>query len=350
MRSETPAAAEWPVSGLEAVPDCPLCGAKQRTLAHAGLKDYCFECAPGVWSMFQCDQCGSGYLDPRPNQQTIGLAYSRYYTHQAFDASLKGLRGLWLALRDDYVKAAFGVNVARALWPGRWLFQLFPITRQGVDASLARNLVRPTEATFRLLDVGCGNGNFLKFARKAGWQVRGLDLDPVAVAAARSKGLDVLLGTIDILDGESECYDRITLSHVLEHVYDPWDVLARCFRLLKPGGVLWLEAPNMQSNGRIAFDVYWRGLEPPRHLHLFSRKCLKDKIGEIGFSEIQDRFSSFATQAMWKESRQIMVKAGVGKRLRHTFVGQLIAEVKALFSVNSREFITLVCVKKNEKK
>ena len=76
--------------------------------------------------------------------------------------------------------------------------------------------------------------------QRAGWQVRGLDFDPVAVAVARAKGLDVLEGTIDLLSDESACYDRITLSHVLEHAYDPWNILTACYRLLKPGGVLWL--------------------------------------------------------------------------------------------------------------
>ncbi|MDD2742215.1 MAG: class I SAM-dependent methyltransferase [Rhodocyclaceae bacterium] len=222
---------------------------------------------------------------------------------------------------------------------------MFPVLRQGIDTGLARNLEPLSDVQGRLLDVGCGNGNFLDFARRAGWQVRGLDFDPAAVAAARAKELDVLEGTIALLDGERECYDRITLSHLLEHVYDPWETLANCHRLLKPGGVLWLETPNMNSSGRRVFGQYWRGLEPPRHLHLFSRKCLRDKIASIGFSHIEDHFSSFATGAMWRESQAILLKAGVDKRPGQSILGQLRAEIEALLSRESREFITLVCVK-----
>lgn len=337
---------KWPVGGLEAVISCPLCGSSDRSLAYAGLKDYFFECAPGEWSLYQCQQCKSGYLDPRPNQQTIGLAYSKYYTHQSYDVATGRLRGIWHGLRNDYLLAKFGVQSPNLLWPGRWLLQLFPIGRQGIDTALARNLERLSGIQAKLLDVGCGNGNFLEFARRAGWQVRGLDFDPVAVAAARARGLDVLEGTIGLLDGESECYDRITLSHILEHVYDPWEILSSCYRLLKPGGVLWLETPNMNGNGRAAFGQYWRGLEPPRHLHLFSRKCLWDKISEIGFVDIRDCFSSFATGAMWRESRAIMAKAGVTTRQKYSIIGRLRAEIRAIFSPDTREFITLVCVKK----
>ena len=336
---------DWPASGLESVLACPVCGATARSLVFPDLKDYFFESAPGEWSLYQCSQCETGYLDPRPNQETIGLAYRRYYTHQSYAVASSRVHRIWRALRDDYLQTTFGVKSAHVLWPGRWLLRAFPIGRQGIDAALARNLERLPAAGARLLDVGCGNGNFLEFASRAGWQVRGLDLDPVAVAAARARGLDVLEGTIDLLDGESACYDRITLSHVLEHVFDPLDLLVRCHRLLKPGGVLWLETPNMQSAGRASFGPYWRGLEPPRHLSLFSRKCLKDIIGKIGFSTVEDRFSSFATAAMWQESRVIMAKAGVGKRLRHSVLGQLRAEIAALFSRDSREFITLVCTK-----
>ncbi len=350
MQSSGSIQAEWPKGGVEFVSACPLCGAKEKTIAHNGLKDYFFECAPGQWSLFQCLSCGSAYLDPRPNQQTISFAYSRYYTHRSFDVASGALRRIWHALRDDYLLAAFGVPSEHTLWPGRWLVRMFPIGRSGIDAALARNLEHLPRQQARLLDVGCGNGNYLEFARRAGWQVQGLDFDPVAVAAARERGLDVFEGTIKVLSGESECFDRITLSHILEHVYDPWDVLADCYRLLKPGGTLWLETPNANSNGHRAFGPYWRGLEPPRHLHIFSRKCIRDKMTEIGFSDIQDCFSSFSTGAMWRESREIVAKAGGAEHLRHSFIGLMLAEFHALFLPDTREFITLVCVKKNDKK
>lgn len=350
MDSISRVTAEWPSSGLEAVSVCPLCGTAERSLAHAGLRDYFFASAPGSWSMWQCHRCGSGYLDPRPTRQSIAIAYSRYYTHQPNEfRSNKGLRRLWYALREDYLQAEFGVRSEHALWPGRWLLRLFPIGRRGLDAALARNLDSPPVSGGRLLDVGCGNGDFVGFAMRAGWLARGIDNDPIAVAAAHARCLDVVEGTLDLFDDESACYDRITLSHVLEHVYDPWKMLSQCHRLLKPGGVLWLETPNMNARGHSAFGPYWRGLEPPRHLQLFSRALLVGKLAEQGFTDIEERFSSFATAAMWRESQEIMKKAGVGRQLRHSWIGQLFAEVEALLAEDSREFITLVCVKKNDR-
>lgn len=350
MQPKASAQTTWPNDGLESVPFCPLCGGSERALLHDGLKDFFFKCAPGEWSLFECQHCGSAFLDPRPNQQTISLAYSSYYTHRSYDVASGLLRRIWHGLRDDYLLAKFGVCSDFTLWPGRWLLRLFPIGRQGIDAALARNLELLPHSQARLLDVGCGNGNYLEFARRAGWQVQGLDFDPRAVAAARERGLDVFEGTIKHLAAERACYDRITLSHILEHVYDPWELLADCYRLLKPGGVLWLETPNIDSNGQAVFGPYWRGLEPPRHLHIFSRKSLREKLTEVGFSNVRDCFSSFATGAMWRESRLIVAKASGKRCFSHSSLGQFLAEIQALFSPDTREFITLVCVKQNDNK
>lgn len=317
---------------------------------HEGLQDHFFECAPGLWTLYRCLHCGNAFLDPRPDLKSISLAYGSYYTHRSYDIAHGILHRVWHGLRDDYLYAEFGATSDFRLWPGRWFLRLFPVGRQGIDAALARNLELRKNSEARLLDVGCGNGNYLEFAQRAGWRVRGLDFDAKATAAARARGLDVDEGTIKLLAEEEASYDRITLSHVLEHVYDPWDLLADCYRLLKPGGVLWLETPNIDSNGRAAFGPYWRGLEPPRHLHIFSRRSLRDKLKELGFADIRDSFSSFATAAMWRESRAIRAKASGEKKLAHTSLGQFLAEIKALCFPDTREFITLVCVKQNDKK
>ena len=73
------------------------------------------------------------------------------------------------------------------------------------------------ETSKRLLDLGCGNGDYLFIARSAGWDVVGVDADSKAVSVASEKGIDVRLGNIEILDPSKEQFDVITLSHVIEH-------------------------------------------------------------------------------------------------------------------------------------
>ncbi|WP_394792136.1 class I SAM-dependent methyltransferase [Rhodoferax sp.] len=143
---------------------------------------------------------------------------------------------------------------------------------------------RPPRPGARLLDVGCGNGAFLAMAKAAGWQVQGIDFDPQAVAAARSRGLDVICGGLDQILEQEGTYDCITCSHVIEHVHAPRHWITQMHALLRVGGRLWLQTPNISSRGHARFGPDWRGLEPPRHLVLFTPDSLSKLLEESGFT------------------------------------------------------------------
>ena len=113
----------------------------------------------------------------------------------------------------------------------------------------------------KLLDVGCGNGEFLAMMQQAGWDVSGVEPDPTA-AQVSSERLNITVPTVD-LEGASfpsKSFDAITLSHVLEHVYDPIGVLRECRRILKPAGHVVIVTPNIGSLGHARFGGNWRGL------------------------------------------------------------------------------------------
>jgi SAM-dependent methyltransferase len=134
-----------------------------------------------------------------------------------------------------------------------------------------------------LLDVGCGDGAFLAEARDCGWQVVGLEPDHRAAAVARQRGLEVRVGGLECLQAQTGAFDVITLSHVIEHLPRPVQALRDCRRLLKPGGQLWLETPNVDSLGHQVFGENWRGLEAPRHFVLFSPRALERALAAAGF-------------------------------------------------------------------
>ena len=281
---------EWPADGLETLGACPDCAAQQRSLLHDGLTDLAFGCAPGRWTLWRCTDCGSAYLDPRPDAAHIGLAYSAYYTHagNALGGEARGLKP-WArkALANAYVNARFGGSQTPALPFGAAVLQALPAQRLALDYRY-RHIRRLPKAGGRLLDVGCGNGNFLRLAQAIGWQAEGVEPDPSAVAAARASGLDVRQGGIELLEGISAAYDQLTLSHVIEHVHDPLALLNACCRLLKPGGMLYLETPNIDANGHSRFGAAWRGLEVPRHLLLFSHRALHGMLARAGFDRSED--------------------------------------------------------------
>jgi len=99
----------------------------------------------------------------------------------------------------------------------------------------------------------------------------GVEPDPEAVKGAQAEfGLNVFHGTLEEACLQSGYFDAITMNHVIEHLADPVGTLKECCRVLKPGGELVIVPPNIVSLGHKIFTRGWGGLEPPRHLYLFS--------------------------------------------------------------------------------
>jgi 2-polyprenyl-3-methyl-5-hydroxy-6-metoxy-1,4-benzoquinol methylase len=135
----------------------------------------------------------------------------------------------------------------------------------------------------RLLDVGCGSGELLERMQNLGWHAEGLDTDAVAIQMARERGLQVRSGELEQHSYSEANFDAVTLNHVIEHVHDPRTLLMECSRLLKPGGRVVVVTPNVDSLEHKRFKAHWRGLEPPRHLQVFSSTSLWRLAQETGF-------------------------------------------------------------------
>jgi len=252
--------------------------------------------APGEYNLRQCENpgCAVMWLDPRPTPASIGNAYLDYYTHASVaDGEFeslpfhKKLRRVW----DDvcwrsYLDVAFGYN----LLPPKYQ----PLKYLAAAAVLARPSFRedwglmarwlPARRRGLLLDVGCGGGDALMALRQFGWEVEGTDVDEASVRLARSRGLTVHQGDLSTLMLGQQNYDAVTMSHSIEHVFDPLDFLRRAFRLLKPGGTLVVITPNVNGLLHERHGSNWMMLDPPRHLILFTASALTRLAREAGFS------------------------------------------------------------------
>jgi SAM-dependent methyltransferase len=303
MTNPPAAEGEWPAGGLEAVSECPVCGCPDREPFFADMRDRAFRSAPGSWTLVRCPRCRSAYLDPRPTPDTIELAYRTYYTHG--DAPPPPTPGrLRQGLANDYRRARWGYEDGPVTPGGRLIPRLAPSRGATVDREI-RHL--PAMPGGRLLDVGCGSGGFLAHMAELGWRVQGVDPDPAAVAEAREAGLEVTLGTLADLDTEKlgGAFDAITLSHVIEHVHDPGADLRRVRDLLHPGGLLWIATPNLEALGLRRFGRDWLGLDPPRHLVLFTRSSLEGLVREAGLEPLPAPPASPHAQQMFTQSAAI---------------------------------------------
>jgi SAM-dependent methyltransferase len=91
------------------------------------------------------------------------------------------------------------------------------------------------------------------------------------------------LASVDEAPHPADSFDAVTLSHVIEHLHDPVESLAACLRLLKPGGQIWVATPNVEGLGHRRFGRDWFGLDPPRHLVIFTRRALDRALRSAGF-------------------------------------------------------------------
>ncbi|MGQ9657379.1 MAG: class I SAM-dependent methyltransferase [Fimbriimonadales bacterium] len=280
---------DWAPESLEFVNACPACGARTgQAVLYRGLHDKVYRNTPGTWDFYRCEGCGSGYFNPRPTPESIGKLYEEYYTHAHTEmpdyANLSLLGKIRRLLGNGYRNHRFGMRERPASMLGVLVAWLMPNYRALLNAG-GRHL--PKRPKGRLLDVGCGNGDFLQLAQRAGWQAVGVEPDPKAVAIARARGLTVHHGGLETLSAESETYDGITMNHVIEHVHDPRTTLTHCYRLLKPGGWLWLETPNLDAQGHARYGENWVGLDIPRHLVVFTDRALRQLLKEVGFARVE---------------------------------------------------------------
>lgn len=336
----------WPESDLEHLGKCPLCASPDRTVIYVGLRDRVFRSASGQWTLHKCASCACLYLDPRPIQSAIGRAYTKYFTHDETKQSRSvGILGRVKQLAfNSYLNVQWGMSLAPAF---RALGFLLPSAYKAyIDCEVMRNIPRPFGGG-RLLDVGCGSGKFLLYAKSLGWSVSGFDSDPKAVESARQSGLDVKLGGMETLLGYSGLFDVITVSHVIEHVYNPQKMLHDCFRLLRPGGYFWIETPNIESYGHLEFKENWLDLDPPRHLTLYTFQGLMGLLSDAGFCGItplgwrpEYEFRRHASMALRKGKDPMRARATIVDRI----VGH-IREVKNRRDYLTREFVTLKATK-----
>lgn len=138
-------------------------------------------------------------------------------------------------------------------------------------------------ASGRLLELGCAEGTFLKLAARAGFHAHGIEPDPVTSALARQcPDIVVFPGTLADAQYPAASFDVIVLFHVLEHLDSPRRTLHELHRLLRPGGILVIETPNIASLWFYLLGRRWRQFIPD-HYYFFSPATLTRLLEESGF-------------------------------------------------------------------
>jgi 2-polyprenyl-3-methyl-5-hydroxy-6-metoxy-1,4-benzoquinol methylase len=155
------------------------------------------------------------------------------------------------------------------------------------EAELRVRLIQGHGARGDLLELGSASGHFLHGARSAGFAVTGIE--PVADVAARAEerfDVDVIPRFIEDVELPVEGFDVVCAWHVLEHVADPRDVLTRVLRALRPGGLLFVEVPNIGSVSARRRKRAWKPLDPEHHMAHYTAAALTAMLQGVGYTMV----------------------------------------------------------------
>jgi 2-polyprenyl-3-methyl-5-hydroxy-6-metoxy-1,4-benzoquinol methylase len=198
-----------------------------------------------------CRRCAVHRLYDRVAEQRLDLLYGRGYYATADPSSSE--------LEQQLRNPTFGHRRAR------------------LDAFLARR-------ERRILELGCGDGNFLAVLRRHDWHVYGQEFSPEAAAlVGRRHGISMFTGN---LTGVSpvRLFPVVSAYHVLEHVYHPAIWVQSVRALLEPGGLLHLQVPNGASLARLVTGRMWAGFVFPEHVYFYTPATLGSLLERSGFS------------------------------------------------------------------
>ncbi len=205
------------------------------------------------FTIVACRDCPHHYLDPAPTEESLELYYGADYF--AADHTAPANQRPELSAADRFFFATC-----------RW-----PPVRRG-----------------RLLDVGCGNGKYLLWARRLGLEVEGFDRARYPLASGAEE-IPVHLGELTSSDLPAATFDVVTMWWMLENTPRPLDHLRAARRLLKPGGYLLVGVCNYGCPEARLFGGYWHHLVLPEHLSFFTPRSLVELVRRAGFERLRLR-------------------------------------------------------------
>jgi SAM-dependent methyltransferase len=234
---------------------CIFCGAKSSTLL--------FEASDVFGEHYQlneCNNCQSVFLSPFPSKEHMIRAYA-----------------------DDY----YGDGDKKFTSFIETVLDWFRNKR-------AHRLNRILTGSGKVLDIGCGNGNFLNLLQSIGnYEIHGLEMPGKSADRAKLvNNINLKIGSLQSNDYEKSSFDAVTLYHVFEHLPNPQEYLNIIHSILKEDGTLVMSFPNISSWQWNRFKGDWFHLDPPRHLFFMPGNAFKKHMREFGFEIIGERHFS----------------------------------------------------------
>ncbi len=241
---------------------CLYCGSDRLAPWLTDIKDR-LGYVPGSWSFLRCARCGSAHMSPMPKQEAITGLYPPVYS-----------------FRPDFEIKSKLKRILAALEEQTFYFFL----HRNEVATIQRVTGVMSGA---VLDVGCGTGDRLTRFARAGYQVRGMEIQPELVQYVRAHlGLEADAGTLDTISYPKDSFNIVTISWVIEHLLDVKSALKKIYGVLKPKGWIAAEVPFSDSfQSRNLGNKWCTYSEAPRHLGVPSQEGARRAFADSGFAD-----------------------------------------------------------------
>lgn len=255
---------------------CPACGGSDASTA-GELNGY---------SLAKCNGCSLVYSCKAPTADELLKIYRDVY--QSLDIYKSKIENLKRIVRRGH--SPQGYDRVRALIKRIVLSSTVPNMCIPIGYDRTRVFLKPIvpEPGDKLLEIGCGAGQFMIAAKARGWEVEGIDLSSEVIeATANIHGLSVRQGSLDTLPFQKSSYKAIVAWEVLEHLVNPTRFLREVKELLKPDGVFACSVPN--NGPRVACfrdGPMGPASVPPIHLNFWDSKSFRAFAQINGFKPL----------------------------------------------------------------
>lgn len=284
---------------------CPICKLKNIEKAFSSSNIHGREIInqSEKFDVFRCNNCSVFFLDVKIDKHY----YDKYYTTDYYKSNFNRLINLFLTLLGNFSSHR----------KQQYILNKFPQKKK-----------------VKLLDIGCGTGEFLKSLNIVRFDRFGVEINPIGAKLCRKNGLKIFNEDILVKDFREEKFDVMTLWQVLEHINNPSGLFAKAHRILNKDGLLVFQVPNSNSLGFKIGKKYWFHLDSPRHVWIPNEASIELLCNMAGFNliEIKYEFYDYPLDLFWS--------------VRKSNIKFLVYPFYLFFKMFSKEHLTFILRKK----
>jgi 2-polyprenyl-3-methyl-5-hydroxy-6-metoxy-1,4-benzoquinol methylase len=255
------------------------------------------------FNIYQCDNCGLRFTNPRPDDNKLGSYYNS----------------------ENYISHADeGNTLVNKLYKIARIFTLWS----------KRKLISKNSQQKSLLDVGCGTAHFLTYCQQNGWQISGVEPNDIAHKQAEEKTGITIHQELKEVTGQT--FSVITLWHVLEHLPNLHETIDKLNDLMTIDSTLIIAVPNYKTYEESIFKENWAAYDVPRHLYHFNQKSIHLLMQKHGLKIVQ-------TKPMWLDSFYISLLSNKQKYNRSKYIKSFITGLLSdIYALKTKNYSSLI--------